>query len=246
MSKSLAAKVNAVATVAPNLPPALVGGFETFVSKYNTPYVSFAQPAAKEQWQQLIRSLPNVEDGDPVLFMPNGTLVPLKPMQFIVCQYKQYFATVDAAGNELERYSTDGGGMKERVWSALLVFTPTGIVPATCMFKTTKCPAITGVISEVMASTQPDWIKRGPAYEQAVAACTLPNFRVIGEVRIIAKPGRGKGLPYKLAQVTPRPTTAVEWEQLSKLNSDTVFLNDVAAGYAGRLAELNIKTLTAM
>ena len=205
--------------------------------RFSIPYLVFAQPKAIDQWNLLIRTLGDVEDGDPILMFPEPTKpMKLSPLRFILAHSFQYWVTVDNSGKETGWFKEDGQGRKERILTALYVLLPDDIWPVTCTFRTTKCGAVFACVEEIKASMEPDWIKGGEAFALAVQACGRPSNRVVATVNVRGKTSAG-GSAYKLAKATLAPTGAAEWKLLTKLTTSEKkeALDDMAKSYKDRV-----------
>lgn len=218
----------------------------TVIPRFTTPYLSFAQPAAKDQWSQFMRKFPDIEDGDPVLVFPEPEpMIRPNPLKMTIVAAKQYYATRDVSkgGIELDRFSKPGKDRAERIFAALIVYLPDVAVPCTCVFKTVKCACAQTISAEIERASSPDWIKNGAEFEMAVAACASPFSRVVGTVSINSKTGRGTGMPYRVARATVAPSGPNEWKLLAALQTDEGMkkMQAVADAYNNRLAELAIK-----
>ncbi len=218
----------------------------TVVPRFNTPYLIFAQPAALDQWRELMQKFPDIEDGDPVLFFPE----PEKPIKFgaVRCTMlaaQQYYATRDAGGQELQRFREPGPDRAERIVSALIIYHEDRAIPCTCVFKTTKCGAAQKISSELERCQKPEWVKDGQEFEMAVAACSTPSARIVATITIsgrTSKQGKGKGKSYAATTATIKPSGPVEWKLLADLQQNRrAELEAVAGAYSKRLSELDLK-----
>lgn len=223
-AKGEAPKANLPAQVGNFQLPALFGknaGIEV-VPRFNVPYLLFAQPAAKDQFRDLMMKFPGIEDGDPVLMLP-APEKPIRPepLKVMMLAAQQYYVIRDTkqGGKIISAHKKPRPGSDEYMQLALIVFLPDRAVPCGCLAKTVKCAAFQELSVEIKKSQEPDWIKNGEAHAAAVAACSEPFARVVATVSMGSKVGRGSGQPYKPTRASIAPSTSTEWALLAPLQT---------------------------
>lgn len=226
--------------------PALFGenaGIEV-IPRFNVPYLIFAQPAAKDQWKELMQKFSDIEDGDPVLFFPPPAKpIKLAPLRLTICAAKQYFVTRDPKGKVTGCYQKPSPDRDEFIQAALIVYLPDRAVPCTCLAKTTKCGAFQQISDEIKACQDPKWMENGEAHKAAVAACAVPFSRVVGTVSIGSKTGSDTGINYKPTRAVVAPSTSTEWALLAPLQTPEGIkqMQEVAEAYKNRISRLEFK-----
>lgn len=195
------------------------------------PYIAFAQPAAKDQFKTLMQHFPDIQDGDPILIFPDATApIRLQPFRCSLIAAKQYYAEMipGSNGKVKANHINDAGGYSERIFAALLLYLPDRVLAVTVLAKTTKCPAFATLAKAVEAAASPDWMKQGPAFEQAVAACAAPTARVVATITVSGKTSKNAQV-YVATRAHIAPTTATEWKLLQTI--DPAQMEECAKSY---------------
>lgn len=223
--------------------------FDIEPTRSPVPYVVFAQPKATEQWTEFATKLPGLQDGDQIMVHPEpGGVERLQPMRFTMMQCKQYWVSKDPAGNRLGASAEPHvrqAGWAEEVLAACLVYVPRGggveAVPASCVFKTVKCPAALSVKLQIDAAEKPEWADQSPAHKMAFAALAKPFLRVVGSVTTGKRTSSG-GYGYVGARSIVSPATPAEWKAVKDLleSGGVETLRKLADHYRGRLSELKL------
>ena len=216
------------------------------VSKFNTPYISFAQPAAREQYKELLQQCGNVEDGDCILFWPK----PAKPeklpnFRIMLIDAYQFWKRCDTTGKTLEASKEKKPGLEvEEIHTACILFHNGRAIPCTGAFKRTKCGAIAPILAAQAESRNgAEWIKNGANYEVAVAMAAKlkapPWSMVVATITTGRATGRSSGVPYSPAKSVCAPTGLDEWKQFADMATSpegAKAMADVAAAYKDRVA----------
>lgn len=243
---SLASDAAGTALAPTDMPgvPALFGGHAVPVMGQRSinPYLIFAQPAAKEQFLDLIKEFRDTQDGDPFLILPTRK-VRLLPLRLSIIAGQHYYTTVDKEYKDETAYFDDASGRKERFWAAVVVYTQDGAVPATCQFRTVKCGAPRAIVAEIAKASSPDWANAGAAQQQAIAALNIPWARVVGTVTTRGKTYR-TGNSAVEARADVAPTGPNEWAALKVMmesEDGKKQMQLVADNYKSKLEALQIK-----
>lgn len=227
-----------------------VSGYEITATRVVVPYVVFAQPKATEQWTELSRTVQGIQDGDQILVRPDPEKpVRLQPMRFTMAACKQYWVQKDPGGARVgvsaeQKPRTER--WNEEVLAACIVYVQDGgsleAVPASCVFKTTKCPAALAVSKQVEVASKPEWADESPAHKMAFAALAKPYLRVVGTVSV-GRRTAASGFGYVTARAVVAPAGPAEWKALKDLVESSAgmqSLRDLSAHYKQRLQELKL------
>lgn len=216
----------------------------------NTPYVVFVSTKGSA-FAGHKDHIANLEDGDPVLVMPDGERVHLAGrFKFYLVFATQYWAHVSNDG-AIIRATFDGAeadgdkDLGEHVDTMLLVPNPVNgqLVPARCTFKTTKTNAAHSALATMKKAENADmeWYNKS-AEHKATLAIPLVRHRFISEVSL--KRGFGKHA-YVAANSKQRPVTIAEWnaakaylDEVAKTGPANVIANKVVEKYKARIAEV--------
>jgi len=213
---------------------------------FSTPFLVFAQPAAKEQWKTLVTKFPTIEDGDPVLMFPDPEpAIKLDQIRCTVMKMEQYFATRDLSrgGVEKDRFKKPGPDRAERLIIAMIIYLNDRAVPCTCIAKTVKCAAFHDIYNELKRMSDPekqlDWVKQSASHKLAWEKCDAPFARITATISIRGGTGRGSGMAYAATKVSITPSTQVEWDLLAKI--DMKELKKIAEAYNAKVSGLGVK-----
>lgn len=221
---------------------------DVIATKTRVPYVVFAQPKATDQWTAFAMKLPGLQEGEQILVYPEpGPVVKLQPMRFTMIACLQYWVQKDGAGNRVgisktQKPRTDKWG--EEIHAACIVYSThsgqTEAIPASCTFKTVKCPAALSVKLQIEAAEKVEWAQQSEAHKMAFAALSKPFLRVVGSVSVNKRTAQS-GFSYTSARAIVSPATPTEWLALKNLiespDGKQQFA-DLSAAYKQRLAEL--------
>jgi hypothetical protein len=224
-------------------------------TKVRVPYALFAQPKATDQWAELSSKLPSLQDGDQVLVYPEPDApVQLRPMRFTMLGCQQYWVQRDGAGNQIGKASTEAKSRAEKwneeVLASCIVYVPRGgdlaAVPASCVFKTVKCPAVLSLKLQIEEAAKVTWADTSPAHKIAFAAFQKPWMRVVASVSTNKRTSSG-GYTYVGARSVCSPATPAEYGALRKMLEDDGIakLRTLSEHYHQRLLDLGIPALSA-
>ncbi len=213
---------------APNIVPSAFGQTSIEVAGPQfvmSPYVVFAHPMAKTLYPKILSSCPGVEEGDPVLILPEpANPVHLNPYKFYLVHAWQHFSTLDNIGNIVKMTLDAEKARRDKDWkefieTVVIVQTPTGLVPARCTFKTTKANAAHRGIEARVTAAGADWSKKSPEHAASLAM-PEPWMRFTCTVRLKKATGRGSGFNYVAATSVINPTGVADWQALKELFED--------------------------
>lgn len=228
------------------------------------PYVQFVYAKSKS-YAELVRKIPNLQEGLPVLIQPPPKVeegqppkmapapILLAPFRFFTVVVKGYWAQHDKQGTMLSYRETEGPRGVEPKWdeiidTAVLVILEDRLVPATVRFKNTTCPAVKPAIPAMVEATYDDaWAEKGQEY-----AFTLrtkdpwARFFVHAERATKHNKERTNEYPTMVAQI--HPTTGPLFAMLQKFYQDPnncELFNEVGRAYFKRLDEAKAKEVKA-
>lgn len=231
--QSLASKINAADPVdsnpghdwlpatfqpEPNL-PAVIGPSGAL------PYVSFVSTKGPA-FARVAMFIPDLEDADPVLMWPEPKRPEkLSPFRFHLIKYFQHWSVVDSQGKIVKTTLDAAKAKKSREWAehietVLLVVTPSGLVCASCTFKTTKVNAAHRAIETLNQLADPEsreaWFAQS-AEHKVTQAAPVDWTRFTSVVKL--KKGVGR-YPYVAATSVPVPATAADWVAIGNYFKD--------------------------
>lgn len=242
MSESLASEAGVLSKAESFQMPDVFGEAPApVVSKFGTPYITFAHPNKKDEW---IKLGANVEEGE--MFLVDGERITKLPVAKVnIVKVKQYWVDKNAAG-EVQRSS-----WTEKPWpwaehmdAVVLLHLPDRIVVANVNPHTTKCAAFVTLAKTLIDAATPEWADRSPAHKETLVI-PQPFLRFFGEISLASpRTGKKSGKLYRVTQCSVKPTTNTEAVALKAFIADpesSKKLQDAADRYTSRIAELEAK-----
>lgn len=177
------------------------------------PYITFAHPKKKDEWNKLTGKFRNVEEGD-MYFIHGDRVEKLDVAKLSPIRLQQYWIHKAAGGTQVvaTSYEERGDPFDEYIECAALLYLPDRIYPVNVQFRTTKCPIGKALDTALNDAQEPSWGDRSPEHK-ATLVLEQPFLRFYGEC-VIAEPRPGKkgGMPYRPGQCTIKPTGVVEFQ----------------------------------
>jgi len=214
-----------------------------------TPYVLSASNRG-QTYGELSRTIPDLQDGDPVLIRGEGTRpVKLNPFRFHLVAAFQHFAVVDSQGS-IVKTTTDVEAVREdttQKWAehiesvVLVCLADGGLTPARCTFKTVKTNAVhTAIAALADAADVEEWGKRSPEHKSSLVAPT-PYARFTATVTLKRGTGKSSGFNFVAANSFITPTGLADWQTIGAAFKDATFCKLCDAVYRRhkeRIAEI--------
>jgi len=208
-------------------------------------YIGFLH-SRSSNYQRSLLEVPGVQEGDPILTLPNG-LVKLAPFKFFLLQAKHYWASISDAGLLVETSAIglrDRPELKEHIDTIMLAFLPDGkLAPATCTFKTTKIGAAHKIVQAIKLAATEGWFKLSPAHA-ATATASQPWLRVTATVSVRPYIGKASGRKSFIADSVVNPSQAADWVAVVEFFKDEAnkdVLSIVGDNFNKRMAEVKAK-----
>lgn len=211
------------------------------------PYITFAHPKRKDEWNKLTAKFGNVEEGD-MYFINRESMTRLENVKLGLVAAVQYWVSKNAAGHVLASSMVEKPyPFKEHVQAIVLVYLDK-IYPANCQFRTTKCPIAKALNDALIKCTTPEWGAESDAHKASLVM-ELPFLRFYGDCSLgEARPSKTSGLPYKPGQCVVRPVgtneialiRAFEADLGSPEDNETKSMMELVAAYH----ESKVKELT--
>lgn len=184
----------------------------------------------------------------------NGKFHPLPTLEFHLLSATQLWVNFDQTGAVVGVTNKDprtwSSPFKENIETAVLVYTPVGVVPAKATFRTTKAqPARLGHKElEYASGKTPDgqkpWGQIDKAHAAVAGAFQLPGLRFFVSTTINKGTSKGKGLQQYIANgkiVLTTPEKSKELEAFFTSDEAKERLAAVMESYTARVTELRSK-----
>lgn len=208
--------------------------------RFIAPYVTFAHPKRKDEWDKIVNKYKQVDEGDMYLITQKD-IVKLDQPKVCFIAGKQYWARTNAGGEVLEVvYEERPKPFKEHVEAVLLLLLDR-VVPVNVQFRSVRCPAAKK-LSDTLAECQtPEWALKGEEYavttKMPQAFTRFYGVLKFGEKRV----GADSGLPYRPLSAHVSPTGAFEFKLLQEFMTDPdaqKVMQDAAQRYEFRISEI--------
>lgn len=211
------------------------------------PYVVFLSEK-NSKFTQIVQGAKDATVPDPILIAGDNftRLQPLK-CHFVKAEQLWVERTRDSKATALSvlssRPSSYKEPQKEEILAALLVYTPSGLVPATATFRKGLSKGAAVASRELSTVADKDglreWVKKSDDH-RAAAQITFPFARFTATIKTQMEPSKSGGDPFPGSTTTCRPTSAADWGQLQAFFEKYGFdsLDAIVAVHDARVAEL--------
>lgn len=247
MAESLAAEAG-VLSKAPDfqMPAVFQEPHEAVVSKFNTPYLTFAHKERKDEYGKLVGQFGTVNEGDMFLIEPSGT-TKLDTVKLSPVKIKQYWVEKDPSGAVLKSSFTEKPWpWAEHMDAVILVYLPDRIVVANVNPHTTKCSGFVTLSKALEECQKPEWADKSPAHRETLQI-NQPFMRFYGEMTLSdTRISKRSGRPYKTTMCAIKPTTSTEVRLLKALvesPDSSKALADAAERFTFRIKDVESKLL---
>lgn len=211
------------------------------------PYVKFFSRMAKDAGN-VMGAIKNVQEGNPVLYLPDGSMYLLNPFRFFLLAAKQYWGAQNNQGDDMEcswekkrGKNADGYAWRERVLMAMVVIVNDSCFPAVCTFKGPKCPCAAKASTTYELAKRPDWGTLSPDH---AVTLSIPKaqYRFVTQATFRTDTGKESGNDYVTADGVCTPTTAAEITTLAEHFRDSEefvnWLNEASESFKERLQQI--------
>lgn len=217
---------------------------EPMKARFIAPYIVFAHPKRKDEWDRIVAKYGRVQEGD-LFLVEQATVTELSKCKVGWLTGKQYWALANGAG-EVQRtsYEEMPKPWKEHIEAVLYVYLEDRIVVVNANFRSTKCGAAKKMSDALIEANSPKWADNSEAHKLTLALKSA-HQRFFATLSVLdPRKGKDSGLAYRPCAADISPTTAVEWVLLKKFMEDpnsAKAMKDAEDRYKSRLAEVASK-----
>jgi hypothetical protein len=203
-----------------------------------TPYVFFAS-SKSPQWAALKASIPDVNEMDAVLSLPEPEEpVVLRPFRCFLLAAKQFWGEFNESGELLSASMEKDESFVETIETVLLVQVGQRLIPARCTFRRGMCPAIHTLTRAVKLASSPEWGEKSPEHA-ATLSIGSSNLRFVATIRSHKRTSKTSGRAYNFAEASIKPTSAADGQMLSRCNEEhAALVVAVGESFQRRVAEV--------
>lgn len=205
-------------------------------------YLSFMH-AKNGRAREVYAAMPNVNDGDPVLFLDGGEIrSPEKGWKWLVLRAEHYYGCFNDAGALIGASDAPfGEDSKECYEAQLLIIEGSDVTPVQVSVRSGTIGLIASVLREI-ADIQADaaaWAARSDAHGFASSAIPVGRLRVVGRAPVVTMKTSKKGSKYAqvVAQAEPIDADALlafaNWTKDAE--AQEYFAAVVRPGFEGRM-----------
>jgi hypothetical protein len=188
------------------------------------PYVSFFNNMAEKK-EEMQAQIPGVQPPNPVLFNKGEYSLQI-PLKFHLVEAKRLWVERQDGKEPISVSLTDPGFKTpyiEEIHAAILVYTPQGLVPATCTFKRALAKGAVQAVNDLAGMNDPDYLSRWmarSAEHKAAASIRVPfgRFTVLMTTKQDVAKSTGRLFPISSGKLSP--TTAADLNALNAFSAD--------------------------
>lgn len=244
-----------------------VVGPVTLPEQTRTPYVQFVSEKSRN-YGDILTKLPGIKIGSPVLIqgapqvgegeepLPPPHPLRLDPFDYFLLHATEFWGQFNQNGELLamtkskpDNATSTQPKFDQTIETVLLVVaeTPDGVklLPATCRFKATKCPAVYCAIRSLTEAKTAGWAKKGEEYAFTMKI-PQPWARFYTRAVRCERTNRERGTVYAAMEAAVHPTNTDKLDKIVSFfqnKANVEMLAEVTKAYRARLEQIAKKQL---
>lgn len=183
------------------------------------PYVGFLHPRSPS-YADVCNAIPGIAEGQAYYATgESGQYTKLDPFKFhLIDDVFPYWAKRNNSGHAIGvKLDTQpfGSEFKENVDALILVYTPTGVMPATIGFRGARVAAVKSAAKALKEAASAEWGNKSPDHKSSLTV-DVPAFRFTTTAILGTAPNKKTGDSYPTAKGLVKPITPAELSLLMK------------------------------